>query len=117
MTIGLYARRATAGPHQLDIDFIQFLQAEGLRHLTDISSGGAMGMGGILVDSGIDGSCYFKILDCSEITHVGNGRFLSVLPGYDSMVRIVHRAGGDATWTITIKLKVNAFYEPRRRNL
>ena len=117
MTIGLYGRRATAGAHTLDIDYIQFMQAEGLRHLTDISNGGALGMGGKLVDSGIDESCYFKVLDQSEITHVGNGRFLSVLPGYDSMVRVVHRAGGDGAWTIGIRVKVQAYYEPRRRNL
>jgi hypothetical protein len=117
-TIALYARRATAGNHRLDIDFIQFSPAESLRHLTDLTNGGVTGGSGSLVDSGIDEVCYFKTgAGAKETTHIGTGRFLNVIPGYDSMVRIVHRPGGDATWTITVKVLVAIYYEPRRRSL
>ena len=116
-TIALYARRATAGNHRIDVDFIQFAQAESIRRLTDISAGGVSGTVS-LVDSGIDETCYSKTAGgLKETTHVGTGRFLYVLPGYDSMIQIIHRWGGDTTWTLALRMAVTVSYEPRRRNL
>ncbi len=116
--VALYARRATAGSHQLDIDFIEWAPTERMRRLEDLTGGACAGGTGKLVDSGIDGETYWKdIDDLKTTTHVGSGEYPVVLPGYDSIVRVEHRADGDPNWNIDVRLSLAVWYEPRRRNL
>ena len=114
--VALFFRRAGGG--DIKIDFVQFTPAERIRHLTSLVTGAPVGSGKYLIDSGIEEETYYQ--DASgnkEATHVGQGEYLQVVPGYDSMVRVLHRSSGDAVWTIVVELNFYLWYEPRRRNL
>jgi len=114
--VGLYFKRAGGGT--VKIDFVQFTPAERIRHLTWLGASGPVGSGKYLIDSGIEEETYYQDASGNRAaTHVGQGEYLQVVPGYDSMVRVLHRSGGDASWLVTVELNIYAWYEPRRRNL
>lgn len=114
--VGLYLRRAGGGV--VKVDFVQFTPVERIRRITSLGSAVPVGAGKYLVDSGIlEETFYQDGAGNKEATHIGQGEYLKVIPGYDSMIRVLHRSGGDGVWAAGVVLNFYGWYEPRRRNL
>ncbi len=118
VTLAIYVKKVTGGDVSMDIDFIDFVPAETIRHLAYKAVVHTQGTNYLLVDSGILESTFFINADgTKKITHIGTGNYLMVYPGYDSIVHVTHRAYGDALFTLAFQMAVYPFYEPRRRNI
>ena len=100
------------------VDFIDFVPAEFIRRLTAVNPNQTMGVNYLLIDSGIEDITYFHYADGSKaVSHVGTGNYMVVYPGYDSIIQINHRGGGDSSYLVNTRLVAVPYYEPRRRNL
>jgi len=118
VTVALCVKRSSGGSSSLAVDFVQFTPAEHVRRITSLGLSPAVGRGKYLVDSGIEQATWYQdAAGARETTHVGLGEYFQVIPGYDSMVRVLHRAPGDAAWPVTPLFDFHVYYEPRRRTL
>ena len=118
VTVAICVKRSSGGDSSLAIDFIQFTPAERIRRIISLGLSPAVGRGKYLVDSGIEQATWYQdAAGARETTHVGLGEYLQVIPGYDSMIRVLHRAAGDSGWPVTPVFDFHVYYEPRRRNL
>ncbi len=116
--LAIYAKKVTGGAVSMDIDFIDFVPAETIRHLAYKNVAHTQGTNYLLVDSGILESTYFVNADgTKKITHIGTGNYLMLYPGYDSIVQVQHRFGGDTVYGVSSPMAIYPFYEPRRRNI
>ena len=116
VTVALYLKRAGGGV--VKVDFVQFTPGDRIRRLTTLGVWMLGRPGEFLVDSGIQEATYFQDGSGNKYaTHIGQGEYLQVVPGYHSMIRVLHRAGGNAVWNIGVVLNIYGWYEPRRRNL
>ena len=116
--VSINARRMAGGSSSLAVDFVQFTPAETIRRLNRLATTFPVGAGLYLFDSGILQATYYQDAGgAKELSHVSQGSYLQVIPGYDSLIRILHRPAVGEAWPLTSVFNIYPWYEPRRRNL
>jgi hypothetical protein len=116
LTLGLYARRTTAGSHSATIDYIFLMPLDGYRRLVTTGVGIAttyrlvddMIAGELYVDDGAGENRYGEF--------VASGKAIELVPGHDQRLYFIQeRTTG--TVEITRTLDVTVHYRPRRVTL
>jgi hypothetical protein len=117
--VSISARRPSGGSSSLEVDFVQFTPVQTVRRLSQLNLL-AMPTGPhiYLVDSGIDLETYYiDLVGTREVSHVGQGNFLQLVPGYTSIIRVQQRPLDEVLTYTDALFNFYVWYEPRRRTL